>query len=46
MKKLATVVIVAVVAVVILGAAFLATWDIPPPSKVVEKVISDDQFPR
>ncbi len=46
MRKLATVVIVAVVAVLFLGAAFLATWDIPPPSKVVEKVIPDDRFPR
>ena len=28
------------------GAVFLATWDIPPPSKSVEKVLPDERFPR
>ena len=28
------------------GYVFLMTWDIPPPSSVVEPVISDDRFPR
>lgn len=28
------------------GAVFLATWDIPPPSKPVEKVIPDAKLPR
>ena len=28
------------------GCVFLLTWDIPPPSTVVEKVIPDDRFPR
>ncbi|HEX9835230.1 MAG TPA: hypothetical protein VGB90_00155 [Alphaproteobacteria bacterium] len=28
------------------GAAFLATWNIPPPSAKVEKVLPDDRFPR
>jgi hypothetical protein len=28
------------------GAVFLATWEIPPPSATVEKVISNDRFPR
>ena len=28
------------------GAVFLATWDIPPPSEPVEKVIPDERFPR
>ncbi len=28
------------------GVAFLATWDIPPPSKSVEKVLDDGRFPR
>ena len=27
------------------GAVFLATWDIPPPSEPVEKVIPDERFP-
>lgn len=26
------------------GAAFLVTWDIPPPTQQVEKVIPDDRF--
>ena len=46
MRKLTTVIVVAIVVFLFVGAAFLATWDIPPPSKVVEKVISDDRFPR
>ena len=28
------------------GAAFLATWDIPPPVQKVERVLPDDRFPR
>ena len=28
------------------GLAVLGTWDMPPPSKTVEKVIPDDRFPR
>ncbi len=28
------------------GAAFLAMWDIPAPSTVVEKTLPDDRFPR
>ena len=28
------------------GAAFLAAWDIPPPSKSVERVLPDERFPR
>lgn len=36
-------VVVAVVAVVGLGV-FLATWDIPPPTKRVEKVIPNDRL--
>lgn len=27
-------------------AVFLATWDIPAPSQKVEKVLSNDRFPR
>jgi len=26
------------------GTIFLATWDMPPPSAVTEKVISNDRF--
>ncbi len=46
MRKLTTAIIAVIVVFLFVGAAFLATWDIPPPSKVVEKVISDDRFPR
>ena len=28
------------------GGVFLATWDIPPPSRTVEKVLDDSRFPR
>jgi hypothetical protein len=28
------------------GAVFLVTWDIPPPTSRVERVLPDDQFPR
>jgi len=28
------------------GAAFLATWDIPPLVQKVERVLPDDRFPR
>jgi hypothetical protein len=28
------------------GGAYLATWEIPPPSAKVEKVLSDERFPR
>ncbi len=28
------------------GGVFLMTWDIPPPSAKVEKVIPNDRFPR
>jgi len=35
---------------ILLGAigstAFLATWDIPPPTVAVKKTIDDDRFPR
>jgi hypothetical protein len=46
MRKTTTAIFAAIVVLLFVGAAFLATWDIPPPSKVVEKVIPDDRFPR
>lgn len=36
--------IVLVLAVVVGGAVFLATWDMPPPTATVEKVIPNDRF--
>lgn len=35
-----------ITALVVAGAAFLATWDIPAPSTKVEIVVPDDRFPR
>lgn len=28
------------------GTAFLAIWDIPPPTAKVERTLPDDSFPR
>ena len=33
-----------VVLVAVGGTIFLATWDMPPPSAVTEKVIPNDRF--
>ena len=38
--------ILLIVALVAGGTVFLATWDIPAPTKQVEKVLPDNQFPR
>ncbi len=46
MKNLSRLVVLAVLASIIGGAVFLATWDIPAPVSTVEKVIPDDRFPR
>jgi hypothetical protein len=40
-------VLVAVLLVLVLGGTVLLfTWEIPPPTAPVERVIPDDQFPR
>jgi hypothetical protein len=46
MSKAPFLVLAILVAAVVGGAAFLATWDIPPPAERVEKVLPDDRFPR
>ncbi|MDH3663596.1 MAG: hypothetical protein OEU92_26885 [Alphaproteobacteria bacterium] len=46
MAKLGGVLLLMVVVLVLGGAAFLALWDIPPPSAVVEHTLPDDRFPR
>lgn len=46
MKKLTTIAIAAVLVIILGGAAFLATWEIPPPSQLVEKDIPDDRLPK
>ncbi len=46
MKKLSTFVLVVVLAVLVGGGAFLATWDIPAPVNNVERIIPNDKFPK
>ena len=41
------IIVVALLAVIVAGGvAFLATWDIPPPTARVEKVIANDRFAK
>ena len=46
MKKVSTLVLLLVGAIVIGGGMFLSTWDIPAPVAKVEKVIPDARFQR
>lgn len=46
MNRFATIAIAAVLIIIVGGAVFLATWDIPPPNNVVEKDIPDDRLPK
>ncbi len=46
MRKLTMFIAVTILMLIGAGAAFLATWEIPPPSAKVEKVIPDDRFSR
>ena len=46
MPKLSLVLVVIVLAVLVGGGAYLATWEIPPPTTAVEKVLPDERFPR
>jgi hypothetical protein len=46
MSRLALFASLLVVVVLVGGAIFFATWDIPPPSAKVEKVLPNDRFPR
>lgn len=38
--------LITVLILVVGGVGFLATWDMPPPSAPVEKVIPNDRFKR
>jgi small neutral amino acid transporter SnatA (MarC family) len=38
--------VVLLLAVIVGGGVFLATWDIPAPSERVIKTLPDDRFPR
>jgi hypothetical protein len=46
MSRLFGALIILALIVVAGGSVFLATWEIPAPSKTVERVIPDDRFPR
>jgi len=46
MKNISKLVLILVLALLVGGTAFLATWDIPAPKNNIEKVLPDDRFPR
>lgn len=46
MNRVLSVLIVLILLVLGGGMAVLAAWDLPAPSKTVEKVLPDDRFPR
>lgn len=46
MSRFLSVLIVLFLLVIGGGMAVLATWDMPVPSKTVEKVLPDERFPR
>ncbi|MEQ8164721.1 MAG: hypothetical protein RIC93_01450 [Alphaproteobacteria bacterium] len=45
MGKLTVSVVVLVLIVLVGGFVFLSTWDIPAPTRQVEKTLPDDRFP-
>ncbi|HLI11052.1 MAG TPA: hypothetical protein VKY65_05590 [Alphaproteobacteria bacterium] len=46
MLKFASIVALVIVVVIVGGAVFLGTWQIPAPTAKVEKVIPNDRFPH
>lgn len=46
MSTVNRVLIVLLLVLVLGGTVFLVTWEIPPPTSRVERVLPDDQFPR
>lgn len=46
MVRFSHIVVMVVIGAIVGGAVFLANWDMPPPSSMVEKVIPNDRFPR
>ncbi|MBI4967065.1 MAG: hypothetical protein IT565_01280 [Rhodospirillales bacterium] len=46
MKTLSRILVILVFLVLGAGVAFLATWDMPPPTAKVEKVIPNERFAR
>ncbi|MBM3583422.1 MAG: hypothetical protein FJX36_03060 [Alphaproteobacteria bacterium] len=45
-RVLSRIVLLVVLVAIVGGAAFLVTWDIPPPTATVEIVLPDDHFPK
>ncbi|WP_173380463.1 hypothetical protein [Azospirillum sp. B510] len=46
MSRFLSILFVLLLLVVVGGTVFLASWDLPAPSKTVEKVLPDERFPR
>lgn len=46
MKIISRALVALVLMVIVGGGAFLATWDPPPPTAQVERVIPNDRFAR
>ena len=46
MKKLTTLIIATALVLIVGGALFLASWDIPAPSAEIERPIPNDRFAR
>ena len=46
MSKLSLFIVIVVIAALGAGTFFLLTWEIPPPTSKVEKVIPDERLPR
>ena len=46
MAKLGGLLLLMMVVLILGGTAFLAVWDIPPPTAKVERTLPDDTFPR
>ena len=46
MKKLSSFFLMLIAVILVGGAVFLSTWDIPAPTAPVEKVLPNDRFPK
>ena len=46
MAKLGGILLLMLLVLAIGGTAFLAVWDIPPPTANVEQTLPDNRFPR
>lgn len=44
MRTLTRILVLLILAVIVAGVGFLATWDMPPPTERVEKVIDNERF--